>query len=77
MDRHNFERLPPGVAIGWVRQGIWPLLARDLEGNDLAPQLFAVRDGVLETRREVVPIMMTTDERIALSDCLFYIVRRS
>ncbi len=76
VDRHNFERLPPGVAIGWVREGDRPLEARDLEGRDRAPELFAVRDGVLETRREMIPIMMTTDARIALSDCLFYIVRR-
>jgi hypothetical protein len=77
IDRHNFETVPPGSAIGWVAPGVWPLEAMDREGRDLAAELFAVADGALHTRRDLIPIMMTTDATVALSDCLFYVVRRS
>jgi hypothetical protein len=76
IDRHNFESLPTGTAIGWVRAQGMPLEARDPHGHDLAETLFEVRDGLLRTRRPIVPIMMTTDARAAIDDCLFYSVRR-
>ncbi len=76
VDRHNFERLPPGVAIGWVAapDGV-PLEARGADGRDCGEGFFEVRDGVVRTRRELIPIMMTTDPSVAVSDCLFYAVR--
>jgi hypothetical protein len=39
IDRHNFETVPPGSAIGWVAPGVWPLEAMDREGRDLAAEL--------------------------------------
>jgi hypothetical protein len=75
VDRHNFELLAPGVRIGWVgAPERWPVEARGADGVDVSRELFAVRDGVLETRRPLVPIMMTTHVEIARSDCLFYAV---
>jgi hypothetical protein len=76
VDRHNFEVLEPGVAIGWVREGApWPLEARSAEGRDLSRELFDLEGGRLAVRRGLVPIMMTTDAAVAQSDCLFYAVR--
>jgi hypothetical protein len=76
VDRHNFESLAPGVPIGWVRGGAdWPLEALGEASRDLSHGLFALRDGVLETRKAIVPIMMTTNRRNALDDCLFYVVQ--
>jgi hypothetical protein len=76
IDCHNFERLGPGVRIGWLgRRRLWPIEAMGEGGIDLSRDLFADRDGVLETRRDVVPIMMTTNRQNALDDCLFYVVR--
>lgn len=77
IDRHNFESVPAGTPIGWVRSGLWPLEARDAAGRDLAAQLFEVVEGELRTRRELIPIMMTTDETVAVADCLFYLVSRA
>lgn len=75
VDRHNFELLPAGTALGWVRDGApWPLAARGADGRDRSRDLFAVEDGRLVARAPMVPIMMTTDPRIAVSDCLFYAV---
>jgi len=77
VDRHNFEQLPPGTPIGWVTDGVWPLEARDASGRDIAREIFEVQDGTLRARRSMIPIMMTTDATVALSDCLFYAVRRA
>ena len=76
IDRHNFERLAVGSPIGWLRSGTpWPIEAIGADGIDCSRSLFEVADGVLRTRREFIPIMMTTDARIAKSDCLFYAVQ--
>ena len=77
IDRHNFECVPPNSPLGWVADGVWPVAARDASGRDLAPELFEVRDGVLRSRRGLIPIMMTTQAELAESDCLFYAVRRA
>lgn len=76
VDRHNFELVPPGVHIGWVRsRDGWPVEAMGADGRDRSREMFAIRDGLLETRVALMPIMMTTDARNALLDCLFYAVR--
>lgn len=77
IDRHNFEVVPAGTLIGWVKHGDWPLEARDAVGRERTLELFAVRDGALRTRRRMIPIMMTTDATLALADCLFYVVRNA
>jgi hypothetical protein len=76
VDRHNFGRLSPGSAIGWVRgDGDWPIEAIDADGLERSQALFEVRDGTLITRHEFVPVMMTTNSVVAMSDCLFYAVQ--
>lgn len=76
VDRHNFELLPAGTPLGWVREGAaWPLAARGADGREVSRALFSVQGGRLVAAAPLVPIMMTTDARIALSDCLFYAVR--
>jgi hypothetical protein len=75
VDRHNFESLLPGVPIGWVRsEDLWPLELLDNDGKDLSRDYFVLRGQRLETRRAIIPIMMTTSARAAKSDCLFYVV---
>jgi hypothetical protein len=76
IDRHNFELLLPGVPVGWVAAGSpWPIEARGADGEDVSRDLFRLREGLLETRRGGIPIMMTTDVEVARSDCLFYFAR--
>lgn len=76
VDRHNFETLLPGVPIGWVAPSAgWPVEAHGAGGQEVSREWFALREGLLETRRAAVPIMMTTDAAVAASDCLFYVVR--
>ncbi|MEW6270438.1 MAG: glutamate--cysteine ligase [Thermodesulfobacteriota bacterium] len=76
LDRHNFETVLPGAPLGWLAPGAaWPLEARAADGEEVSRDLFVVRDGRVETRRGMVPIMMTTDAALVLADCLFYAVR--
>jgi len=78
VDRHNFEEMPEGTTLGWLRSGApWPLEARDENGRDLSAAYFEARGDALVARRPLVPVMMTTDRDSALADCLFYIVRRA
>ena len=71
----NFEVLAPGTRIGWLGpRGTWPVVARNASGEDVSQHWFVAREGALEVRHRLVPIMMTTDPAIARSDCLFYIV---
>jgi hypothetical protein len=77
IDRHNFERLAPGVPVGWIAPDApWPLEARGADGREVSGEWFALRDGRLHTRRSAVPVMMTVDAAVAKSDCLFYLVQR-
>lgn len=76
IDRHNFTPVMPGAPVGWLGvHGRWPLEACGASGEDVSQDLFHVVDGRLETRRGLVPIMMTTDVAVALADCLFYVVQ--
>ena len=78
IDRHNFEILPPGAAIGWLQPGTaWPLDARRPDGSECSREMFRIENGVLETCHEFIPIMMTTMPAIAKSDCLFYAAQES
>jgi hypothetical protein len=78
IDRHNFEILPPGAPIGWLQPGTaWPLDARRPDGSECSREMFRIKNGVLETCHEFIPIMMTTKPAIAKSDCLFYAAQES
>ena len=74
LDQHNFERVEPGTALGWCRDAACPLVLRDDRGADRSGDYFAVEAGRLRARRPLVPIMITTDPKIAAADCLFYVV---
>ena len=75
LDRHNFEVVESGTSIGFVRGPEWPLVLIDEAGRDRAAEHFAIEDGLLRTRRDLIPIMITTDPVAATNDCLFYVVR--
>jgi hypothetical protein len=77
VDRHNFSTMAAGEVVGWTPvDAPWPLVATGKTGEDVSRALF-VRNGTeLCTRREMVPVMMTTSPEIARSDCLFYALER-
>lgn len=78
VDRHNWREVGAGTTIGWVSSDAdWPVEAFSPGGTEMSRDLFEIVDGVLRTRRSLIPIMITTDAAIAASDCLFYVVRRA
>jgi len=78
IDRHNFERLEARSAIGWLASGAdWPIEAIGIDGKECSRDLFDIESGIVRTRKDFIPIMMTTSRVIAKSDCLFYAVQRS
>jgi hypothetical protein len=77
IDRHNFEILPAGTSLGWVRPDAgWPLEATDASGEDRSRDLFFIEANTLCARRSFTPIMMTTNVSAARDDCLFYVVHQ-
>ena len=53
----------------------WPIEAIGHDDIECSKRLFEIDAGVLRTRADFVPIMMTTDRVVARSDCLFYAVQ--
>lgn len=75
LDRHNFRVLPADTPIGWATRDRLSLELIDEDGVDRADEWFARREDLIVVRRPLIPIMITTDPGIAVSDCLFYVVR--
>jgi hypothetical protein len=81
VDRHNFAVVDAGTVLGRLRAPGTRVLRvdgdDDSHGTDISSALFAVEGDRLVTRVPIVPIMMTTNAAVAMSDCLFYAVRAS
>ncbi|MDD5112714.1 MAG: M14 family metallopeptidase [Methylobacter sp.] len=76
IDHLNFTEIPAGTRLGTTRQTNMPLQVLDEDGNCVAERFFEVRNGELLTRCNVVPAMLTLDERIIRQDCLCYLMER-
>ncbi len=76
VEAFNFKPMPERTVIGWSNHDDLPIIAVGAAGVDIAPELFERRNGTIVTRAPIVPVMMTVDAEIALSDCLFYATRK-
>jgi len=75
LERHNFGILNTGELLGWLGPaGVDALVARDADGRERTSELFEAHEGCLRVARPLEPLMVTTDLRVAMSDCLFYVV---
>lgn len=77
LDHYNFTELPEGTILGRIRHENGPVVeVRDEDGKDITSTYFEVSDGLLKTRAQVMPSMLTKDEKIIRSDCLCYVMER-
>jgi succinylglutamate desuccinylase len=77
LDLYNFNELPPGTSFGTLNTpDIRPVLASNNEGDDVTADFFDFSRGKVETKREVMPSMLTLDRRVIQQDCLCYLMER-
>lgn len=77
LDHLNFTELPEGTVLGRVGHENGPLLeVLDEDGHDITGNYFMVEGGLLKTRAQVMPSMLTLDESIIENDCLCYVMER-
>jgi hypothetical protein len=81
LDSLNFTELPPGTALGQMREANpetpLPLTAHTDEGVDIACEFFRIdAQGRLVLRKTTMPSMLSLDERVIRQDCLGYLMER-
>jgi hypothetical protein len=77
LDGLNFIELSTGISFGDINGGPpVPLLATDIDGNDVTAHYFRFDRGQIETTREIMPSMLTLDRRVIHQDCLCYLMER-
>ncbi|MDH5576201.1 MAG: succinylglutamate desuccinylase/aspartoacylase family protein [Nitrospirota bacterium] len=75
VDGLNFGILPSKKRLGWVgARGLEALWAKDGTGQNLSPNIFSVHNGELRLLHPSRLMMVTINQEIAQSDCLFYIL---
>ena len=78
LDHLNFHELAAGITLGFVhpQQNDIPLQVIDEHGNNATQRFFIVRNGELQTAREVMPSMFTLNAEVIRQDCLGYLMER-
>ncbi|MDD9935854.1 MAG: succinylglutamate desuccinylase/aspartoacylase family protein [Myxococcales bacterium] len=75
VDRHNFGVMRTGTPIGWLgARGLSALQVMGAHGREPVELYFRREGDQLFPARDLEPLMATTDEAIASSDCLFYLI---
>jgi hypothetical protein len=75
LDDFNFLTVAEDQALGLVSgaaAGQWPFEAHDEAGRECSREYLKIEGQVIRAARSFVPIMATTDPRMAIDDCLFY-----
>lgn len=76
IDHRNFGVVAPDVPLAWLgAKGLSPLRLRNSAGERDLGEFFEERDNRLFPAQTLKLFMVTTNPRIALSDCLLYAVR--
>ncbi|TAA42709.1 succinylglutamate desuccinylase [Corallincola spongiicola] len=75
IEHHNFGRVLPGTCLAWLQgNDTRAIKVLDGQGIDLTNDYFENRAGELTPKQPLKLFMITTNIRIAQSDCLFYLV---
>jgi succinylglutamate desuccinylase len=77
IDHMNFRELDKGTRLGRVcGSKTVHLEAWDNDGRDIGDQIFTYEGNEIQTRKPVMPSMLTLNERIIRQDCLCYLMER-
>lgn len=77
LDVLNFQELSAGISLGAVNGGpAQPLVATNIDGEDVTREYFRFDRGQIETVRDIMPSMLTPDRRVIQQDCLCYLMDR-
>ncbi|WP_290583791.1 succinylglutamate desuccinylase/aspartoacylase family protein [Ketobacter sp.] len=75
VEHHNFGRINPDVALGWVKPESWDkLIVHTPAGVDVKDKVLKLEGNRLYPAQALKLFMITTNATIAKSDCLFYAV---
>ena len=77
IDHLNFRDLPAGTRLAHAHgTELVPLVVRDDQGLSVTADYLELRNGEILTRRDIMPAMLTLDERVIRQDCLCYFMER-
>jgi succinylglutamate desuccinylase len=77
LDHMNFRELEAGTVWGTVNVPEEGLLdVTDDDGRCVYAEHFAVDNGLLHSKKRIMPAMLTLDAQIVRQDCLCYLMRR-
>lgn len=78
LERMNFTEIPAGTVWGTPKSGsLMPIIAQDECGNNVTDDYFSIQNGdLLINRHNIMPSMLTLDERVIRQDCLCYLMER-
>lgn len=78
IEHFNFGEAPPDVHLGWVSDRGWAgMQVLNSKGDNLRDEFLRRDKGVVFPATKLKLFMITGNPAIALSDCLFYAVKRS
>lgn len=75
LDHLNFQEVAAHTAFGTANGDALPE-AWDDAGDNVGARYFEIAQGVLRTRRPVMPAMLTKDTTVIRQDCLCYLMER-
>ena len=76
LDKYNFGSLHKGDQLGKVGESVgMPVTVTAGVGRDITDEIFAVSDGHLLLKKDIIPSMATLDHGVIQQDCLFYLMQ--
>ena len=77
LDHMNFTEIERGTTWGQISdQYTMPLIAKNETGEEVTDQYFKNQNGKLVSIKNIMPSMLTLDEKIVRQDCLCYLMER-
>jgi succinylglutamate desuccinylase len=77
LERMNFTEMPAGTIIAQVSgTKNFPVTAINEQGQDVTHNYFTIIDNQLQLSKNIMPSMLTLDEKVIQQDCLCYLMQR-